>query len=177
MKNWSSAPGGHDIAEFLGRIYRGRHTGTLEINYEDAKKRLYFISGQLYLSSVHPLARVLVSHLSAATKPHPSSHSSEPSPPPAAHGLIRHIAEHLATWNEGTLQFIAGPPIYLLTILPYGPAMFALFLVLGISLSVRMPVTEAYIVSHTSEGNRSTVLGIYFFAAMEIGRASCRERV
>ncbi len=65
--------------------------------------------------------------------------------------------------------FIAGPTIYLLNILPYGPAMLALFLLLGISLSVRMPVTEAYIVSHTSEANRSTVLGIYFFAAMESG--------
>ena len=32
---------------------------------------------------------------------------------------------------------------------------------------IRMPVSEAYIVGHTSEYNRSTILGIYYFGNLE----------
>ncbi len=32
-----------------------------------------------------------------------------------------------------------------------------------------MPVMESYLVSHTTIKNRSTVLGIYYFSAMESG--------
>jgi MFS family permease len=44
-----------------------------------------------------------------------------------------------------------------------------LLLLLGVCLAIRMPVIESYIVSHTNEGNRSTILGIYYFTAMESG--------
>jgi sugar phosphate permease len=33
----------------------------------------------------------------------------------------------------------------------------------------RMPAAEAFVISQTSERNRSAVLGIYFFSAMEGG--------
>ena len=65
--------------------------------------------------------------------------------------------------------FIAGPFICMLNLIPYGAGTWILLLALGISLSVRMPVIESYIVSHTSVSNRSTILGIYYFSAMEGG--------
>jgi len=65
--------------------------------------------------------------------------------------------------------FIAGPVVFMLNLIPYGVGTWALLLALGISLSVRMPVIESYIVSHTSVSNRSTILGIYYFSAMEGG--------
>jgi hypothetical protein len=40
---------------------------------------------------------------------------------------------------------------------------------IGMIIYVRMPVSEAFIVSNTSERNRSTILGIYFFSHMEGG--------
>jgi MFS family permease len=65
--------------------------------------------------------------------------------------------------------FIAGPIVYLLNISPYGIGSWVLLLALGISLSVRMPVMESFIVSETSVSNRSTILGIYYFSSMESG--------
>jgi len=44
-----------------------------------------------------------------------------------------------------------------------------LLLVMGITIYVRMPVSEAYIVGRTSGRHSSTVLGIYFFGNMEGG--------
>ncbi|UCH07973.1 MAG: MFS transporter [Deltaproteobacteria bacterium] len=64
---------------------------------------------------------------------------------------------------------ITGPLIYLLNLAPYRWGIVALLLIMGITVYVRMPVSEAYIVSRTSERHRSTVLGIYFFGNMEGG--------
>ncbi len=63
---------------------------------------------------------------------------------------------------------ITGPFLYLLNLASYGLAFGALMVVLGATNYVRMPVSEAYVIDHTSERNRSTVLGIYFFGGMEI---------
>jgi len=63
----------------------------------------------------------------------------------------------------------AGPTIFLLTLAPHWWAVVPLLVLLGVSLSVRMPVSEAYIVQNTRAANRSTVLGIYYFSAMEGG--------
>lgn len=62
-----------------------------------------------------------------------------------------------------TVCFIAGPAIYLLNLVPYGLGIGALLLIIGMVQYIRMPVTEAYIVGQTSERNRSTILGIYYF--------------
>jgi MFS family permease len=66
-----------------------------------------------------------------------------------------------------TVCFMTGPLIYLLNLAPYRWGIVALLLMMGITIYVRMPVAEAYIVGRTSERHRSTVLGIYFFGNME----------
>ena len=65
--------------------------------------------------------------------------------------------------------FATGPVIYLLNLVPYGWGIGALLVVIGMINYFRMPVSEAYIISQTSERNRSSVLGIYYFTAMESG--------
>lgn len=64
---------------------------------------------------------------------------------------------------------ITGPAIYLLNVLPYGIGFGALLLTIGMVMYVRMPVSEAYIVNHTSARRRSTILGLYYFSSMEAG--------
>jgi len=63
------------------------------------------------------------------------------------------------------VTLIAGPVIYLLNLAPYGLGIGALLILIGMSLESRMPVSEAYITSQTSERNRSTILGIYYFGS------------
>ena len=65
--------------------------------------------------------------------------------------------------------FIAGPVIYLLNLAPYGWGIGALLVTIGMIMYVYSPTAEAYIVGQTSERNRSTILGIYFFSSMEGG--------
>lgn len=67
------------------------------------------------------------------------------------------------------MSFLLGPVIYMLNHVPFGIGFGALFLVIGIILTMRMPVTEAFIVSHSPVHLRSTILGIYFFSAIEGG--------
>ena len=68
-----------------------------------------------------------------------------------------------------TLSFLLGPVIYLLSYVPFGIGFGGLLLVMGIVLTIRMPVTEAFIVSYSPPHLRSTILGIYFFCAIEGG--------
>ena len=68
-----------------------------------------------------------------------------------------------------TVCFMTGPLIYLLNLVPYRWGIVVLLLVMGITIYVRMPVSEAYIVGRTSGRQSSTVLGIYFFGNMEGG--------
>jgi len=60
---------------------------------------------------------------------------------------------------------IAGPVIYLLNLAPFGWSIYAVLIAVGVVMHIPMPVSEAYVVSHTSERNRSTILGIYFFGS------------
>ncbi len=66
-----------------------------------------------------------------------------------------------------TVCFITGPVIYLLNLAPYGVAFGAVLVTIGMISYIRMPVAEAYVISQTSEKNRSTILGIYYFVGME----------
>jgi MFS family permease len=68
-----------------------------------------------------------------------------------------------------TVCALTGPLIYLLNLAPYRWGIVVLLLVMGITIYVRLPVSEAYILDHTSERHRSTVLGIYYFGNMEGG--------
>jgi len=65
--------------------------------------------------------------------------------------------------------FLASPVIFALQFAPGEWGIFILLQLLGIIIYVRMPVSESYIIRHTSPRNRSTVLGIYFFGIMEGG--------
>ncbi|MFC2041251.1 MFS transporter [Chloroflexota bacterium] len=63
---------------------------------------------------------------------------------------------------------LAVPLIYLMGIVPNVPALAAVMVVVGIANTTRAPTSEAYIVGHTPKRRRSTILGLYFFAGMEI---------
>ena len=65
--------------------------------------------------------------------------------------------------------FLAGPVIYALQLAPGQWGILVLLLILGVIIYVRMPVSESYIIRHTSPRNRSTVLGLYYFGSMEGG--------
>jgi FSR family fosmidomycin resistance protein-like MFS transporter len=65
--------------------------------------------------------------------------------------------------------FTAGPAIVLFTVLPYGWSIFALLALIGTITFGRMSAAETFIISHTPQGRRSTVLGIYFFSGTEVG--------
>ena len=42
-----------------------------------------------------------------------------------------------------------------------------MLVIIGITMYIRMPIAESYIVSKTSERHRSSILGIYYFGNME----------
>jgi MFS family permease len=65
--------------------------------------------------------------------------------------------------------FISGSTVYLLNLVPYGPGFFVLLLVMGMSMFMRLVVSEAYIIGHTSARHRSTVYGIFYFSSQESG--------
>ena len=60
---------------------------------------------------------------------------------------------------------IAGPFIYLLNHVSLGVSISAILLLLGMTMYMSMPVTEVYVISHAPKKNRSTLLGIYYFAS------------
>lgn len=64
-------------------------------------------------------------------------------------------------------SLVIGPIFYLLNVASYGWRISAVLLAMGVSLYLRMPAAEAYVISQTSERNRSTILGIYYFGAAE----------
>jgi predicted MFS family arabinose efflux permease len=64
---------------------------------------------------------------------------------------------------------LTGPAIYLLNFIPSAFGVGCLLFVLGVCNYVRTPVSETYLVSQTTERNRSTVLGIYYFSTYEGG--------
>ncbi|HIJ55269.1 MAG TPA: MFS transporter [Deltaproteobacteria bacterium] len=70
-----------------------------------------------------------------------------------------------------SICILSGPAIFLLNIIPYGHGFGfgALLLVIGVIVMIRMPVSEAFLVSEVPDRYRSTILGIYFFSAIEVG--------
>ena len=70
-----------------------------------------------------------------------------------------------------SICILSGPAIFLLNIIPYGHGFGfgALLLVIGVIVMIRMPVSEAFLVSEVPDRYRSTFLGIYFFSAIEAG--------
>jgi MFS family permease len=62
---------------------------------------------------------------------------------------------------------VTGPLVYLLNIAPYGALTVVLLLAIGVTIYVRAPATEAYVVSQTDAKHRSTVLGVYYLGHQE----------
>jgi MFS family permease len=60
---------------------------------------------------------------------------------------------------------IAGPTIFLFNTVSALWAGIPLLLIMGAMLFTVMPVSEAYIISHSPETGRSTVLGVYYAAS------------
>jgi MFS family permease len=67
------------------------------------------------------------------------------------------------------VAFLSGPAMYLLGAVPFGWPYFLLLFATGVIVFIRMPVSESFIIGETAPRHRSTVLGIYFFGAMEGG--------
>jgi len=64
-----------------------------------------------------------------------------------------------------SMGLIGGPALYLLSLVPFGVGLSAVLIIIGMAQHLGMPVVEAYIISHTSEHKRSTVLGIYYLGS------------
>jgi len=60
---------------------------------------------------------------------------------------------------------MVGPVIFLLSRVGSVWVSLPVFLALGALMFTIMPVSEAYIINHTTESNRSTVLGVYYAAS------------
>ena len=65
--------------------------------------------------------------------------------------------------------FLTGPAVFLLNYVPFGIGFALLLLTIGAILMIRMPVSEAFIVGEVPDHLRSTILGVYFFCAIEGG--------
>lgn len=66
-----------------------------------------------------------------------------------------------------TTCFLTGPAIFLLNLAPYSLGIGILLLAIGTLMYIRMPTSEAYVISQASKRHRSTIYGIYYFAGME----------
>lgn len=63
------------------------------------------------------------------------------------------------------VSLVAGPVVYLLNLVSLGWSIWVVLIAIGLSTFITMPVSESYIINQTSKRNRSTVLGIYYFAS------------
>jgi MFS family permease len=67
------------------------------------------------------------------------------------------------------VSLFSGPLVYIFNLAPYGIAIYALLLLIGMVGPMRSPVAEGYIASNTPVKKRSTILGFYYFGNMESG--------
>ena len=65
--------------------------------------------------------------------------------------------------------FLSGPVLYLMNVVPFGIGFVILLLIIGSTIMIRMPVSEAYLVGEIPAQYRSTVLGVYYFCSIEGG--------
>jgi MFS family permease len=64
-----------------------------------------------------------------------------------------------------TVSLAAGPIIFLLSLGTYWWLLPIILLAMGSCMYVAMPVAEVYVISNANANNRSTILGIYYFAS------------
>ena len=58
--------------------------------------------------------------------------------------------------------FFTGLMIYCFNFVTLGPSLYIVLFLIGFNMSVRMPVTEVFIMSQTPASHRSTIFGIYY---------------
>jgi MFS family permease len=63
------------------------------------------------------------------------------------------------------VSLITGPVIYLLNLASFGLSLFVVLAGIGTCMHMMMPTSESYIISHSPEHRRSTILGIYYFGS------------
>ena len=63
------------------------------------------------------------------------------------------------------VSLMAVPVIFLLNYVSLGWSISVVLILLGMAMFITMPISEAYIISQTSERNRSTILGIYYLGS------------
>ncbi len=63
-------------------------------------------------------------------------------------------------------SFLAGPVIWMLSVVPFGFGIGAILFMIGAILYIPEPASEAYIISQVSGHRRSSILGIYFSGIM-----------
>lgn len=63
-------------------------------------------------------------------------------------------------------SFIAGPVIYMLNIMPFGFGIGLILFMIGTTLYIPQPASEAYIIGQVSHRRRSSILGIYFSGSL-----------
>ncbi len=66
-----------------------------------------------------------------------------------------------------SLAILSGPAMVLMGLASSAVAVMGVVLVLGVALYARAPASEAFVLAESPPGRRSTVLGIYYFGAME----------
>lgn len=62
---------------------------------------------------------------------------------------------------------LAGPLLYVLTLLPFGVPLLVMITVYGVVMSARMPVMESVIADVVPAAQRGSALGVYFFLSQE----------
>jgi len=63
------------------------------------------------------------------------------------------------------VSLAAGPILYLLSLTPYLWLIPLVLLAMGVTMYMSMPVAESYVISNVTARNRSTILGLYYFAS------------
>ena len=63
------------------------------------------------------------------------------------------------------VSLLSGPVIYLLNLTSFGFGLYAVMAGIGMCMYMVMPTSESYIIGHSPERHRSTILGIYYFGS------------
>ncbi len=66
-----------------------------------------------------------------------------------------------------TLCFLAGPVIYLLTLVSSLAWLIPMMIMIGMLIYIRIPSSESFIIGNTTDRNRSMIMGIYYFGNLE----------
>ena len=91
------------IYEIVRAIHAGAGTGTLEVSIGDQKRKLYFVDGELYLASSHPLAKHLGELVGQLRDPAAAEARSR------CIELVQRIAGLVADWQRGSYRFSLDP--------------------------------------------------------------------